>query len=52
MKPIFDPKAPKTVRTLSINEDLLRQTRKLGIDLSQTLETSLTDKVREAKAKA
>ena len=51
MKPIFDPEAPRTVCTLSINEDLLRQARELGIDLGQTLEASLTDEVREAKTK-
>lgn len=52
MNAIFDPKAPKKACNLSINEDLLGQARELGINLSQTLESSLAEKVREAKAKA
>lgn len=52
MNAIFDPKAPKKACNVSINEDLLGQARELGINLSQTLEASLTDKVREAKARA
>ncbi|MBC7952445.1 MAG: type II toxin-antitoxin system CcdA family antitoxin [Rhodospirillaceae bacterium] len=52
MNAVFDPKAPKKACNVSINEDLLGQARELGINLSQTLETSLTDKIREAKTKA
>lgn len=49
---LFDPKAAKKACNVSINEDLLRQARALGINLSQTLEAELEKRVREAKAKA
>lgn len=51
MNALFDPKAPKKACNVSINEDLLRQAREAGINLSQTLEEKLTQLVREAKAK-
>ncbi|HLO77923.1 MAG TPA: type II toxin-antitoxin system CcdA family antitoxin [Magnetospirillum sp.] len=52
MNALFDPKAAKKACNVSINEDLLRQARALGINLSQTLEAELEKRVREAKAKA
>jgi len=52
MNALFDPKAAKKACNVSINEDLLKQARALGINLSQTLERELEKQVREAKAKA
>ncbi len=52
MTALFDVKAPKRAVNLSVNEDLLAQARALGINLSQTLETELEHRVRQAKAKA
>lgn len=52
MNALFDPKSPKKACNVSINEDLLRQAKELGINLSQTLEAGLEQRVREAKAKA
>lgn len=52
MNALFDPKAAKKACNLSINEDLLRQARELGINLSQSLEEELIRRVRDAKAKA
>ncbi len=52
MNAVFDPKAAKKACNVSINEDLLRQAKELGINLSQTLEAELEKRVREAKAKA
>lgn len=51
MNALFDPKAAKKACNVSINEDLLRQARELGINLSQTLEEQLARLVREARAK-
>jgi antitoxin CcdA len=48
----FDVNAAKKACNVSINEDLLRQARALGINLSQTLEAELERRVREARAKA
>jgi antitoxin CcdA len=52
MNALFDPKAAKKACNVSINEDLLRQAKELGINLSQTLERELEKQVREARAKA
>lgn len=52
MNALFDPKSPKKACNVSVNEDLLRQAKELGINLSQTLEEGLQRRVREAKAKA
>ena len=52
MNALFDPKSPKKACNVSINEDLLRQAKELGINLSQTLEAGLEQRVREARAKA
>jgi antitoxin CcdA len=46
---LFDIAAPKKATNLSINADLLRQARELNINLSQTLEQSLSEVVRDAK---
>ncbi|MGE5546572.1 MAG: type II toxin-antitoxin system CcdA family antitoxin [Solirubrobacterales bacterium] len=51
MNALFDPKSPKKACNVSINEDLLRQAKALGINLSQTLEDQLAKLVREAKAR-
>jgi antitoxin CcdA len=45
----FDTTASKKATNLSINSDLLRQAKELNINLSQTLEQSLSEVVREAK---
>jgi len=45
----FDTAAPKKATNLCINADLLRQAKELNINLSQTLEKSLSEVVREAK---
>ena len=45
----FDTTAPKKATNLSINADLLRQAKELNINLSKTLEQSLSEVVREAK---
>lgn len=47
----FDTTAPKKATNLSINSDLLRQTKALNINLSQTVEDYLSELVREAKRK-
>lgn len=52
MNALFDPKSPKKACNVSVNEDLLRQAKALGINLSQTLEAELERRVREARAKA
>lgn len=46
----FDTKAAKKACNVSINEDLLRQAKALGINLSQALEEEVVRRVREAKA--
>lgn len=43
---------PKKSCNLSINAELLREAKGLGINLSQTLEAELEKLVRQAKAKA
>lgn len=48
----YDPKAPKKACNVSINQDLLREARALGINLSQAMEGRLAELVREAKAQA
>lgn len=51
MNALFDPRSPKKACNVSINEDLLRQAKELGINLSQTLEQELEKRVREARAR-
>lgn len=43
---------PKKSCNVSINAELLREAKGLGINLSQTLEAELEKLVRQAKAKA
>jgi antitoxin CcdA len=50
MNALFDPKAPKKAVNVSLNGDLLRQARDLGINLSQALEQRLTEEVRQRRA--
>ena len=45
--PSFDANAPKRPTNLSVNADLLRLAKELGINLSQTLESRLIEVVRE-----
>jgi antitoxin CcdA len=49
MKPIYDEKAPKKATNLSINSDLLRQARALGIGLSAELEARLIEVLAERR---
>lgn len=51
MNALFDPRSPKKACNVSINEDLLRQAKELGINLSQTLEQELEKRVREARTR-
>jgi len=44
-------RAVKKSTNLSINAELLSQARRLGINLSQTLERRLAEMVRESRAK-
>ncbi|WP_416139911.1 type II toxin-antitoxin system CcdA family antitoxin [Halomonas sp. HK25] len=46
MSPLFDVTAPKKPTNVSINSDLLQRARRLGINLSATLESALTETVR------
>ncbi|OGU08423.1 MAG: acetoacetyl-CoA synthase [Geobacteraceae bacterium GWC2_58_44] len=46
---LFDPSAPKKSANLSINGDLLRRAKEEHINLSQTLESSLTEALRNKK---
>lgn len=45
----FDASAPKKATNLSINSDLLRQAKELNINLSQQVESFLSELVRKAK---
>lgn len=49
MTAIYNPKAPKKAANLSINNELLQQAKELGINLSQSLEEILVDKVARRK---
>lgn len=46
MLPIYDPNAPKRPTNLSINSDLLKKARELGINLSSSLEEALAANVK------
>lgn len=46
---VYNPNSPKKAANLSINGDLLQQAKDLGINLSQTLEETLADKVARRK---
>ena len=45
MSQVFDTQAPKKPTNVSINSDLLTEAKKLKINLSATLETSLIELV-------
>lgn len=49
---IYDPNAPKKATNLSINVDLLRQAKELGINLSQALETRLEELILETRRRS
>ena len=44
---VFDRSAPKKATNVSVNSDLLRQAKELGVNLSQALEKRLEEIVRE-----
>ena len=44
---VFDRAAPKKATNVSVNSDLLRQAREMGVNLSQTLEKRLEEIVRQ-----
>lgn len=46
MLPCFDHRAPKKPANLSINSDLLRQAKALGINLSAAVEQTLVELVQ------
>jgi antitoxin CcdA len=45
MNTTYDETAPKRPANLSVNSDLLRQARALGINLSATLEEALAERL-------
>lgn len=45
---VFDRAAPKKAANVSVNSDLLRRAKELGVNLSQTLEMQLEQIVRDA----
>ncbi len=49
MIPIYDTNAPKKPTNLSINSDLLRQAKELGIGLSSELEARLIERLAERR---
>jgi antitoxin CcdA len=49
MKPIYDETAPKKPVNLSVNSDLLRQAKELGIGLSAELESRLIERLTERR---
>jgi antitoxin CcdA len=49
MNRIYRTDAPKKATNLSINSDLLRQAKALGINLSATLENRLEELIRSKK---
>lgn len=46
-KPVYNPQAKKKSVNLSINSDLVEKARALNINLSQTLESSLRELLRQ-----
>lgn len=51
MQPLYDHQAPKKATNLSLNSDLLKQSRALKINLSATLEQALKEKLAQTEAK-
>ena len=49
MKDLYDRAAPKKATNLSVNRDLLRQARELGVNLSTTLEQRLAEILAERR---
>lgn len=47
MQQLFDSNAPKKATNLTINSDLLRAAKELNINISATLESTLTALVKE-----
>jgi len=52
MQHVYDDQAKKKATNLSINSDLLLQAKQLKINISATLESSLTKEVRKRKEAA
>jgi antitoxin CcdA len=52
MQHIYDSQAQKKATNLSINSDLLHQAKQLKINISATLEKSLSQEVRKCKEAA
>jgi len=50
MTAVYNPRAAKKATNLSINSDLLQQAKALKINLSQSLEEYLTQKIIEKKS--
>jgi len=48
---IYDKTARKKATSLTINSDLLQQAKDLGINISNCLEQTLEEKVKEEKTK-
>jgi len=49
---MFDTSAGKKNTTVTVNEDLLRQARAIGLNLSRTLEERLVELVAEHRRRA
>ncbi len=49
MTAVYNPYGPKKAANLSINSELLKQAKELGINLSQSLEETLAKKVARRK---
>lgn len=50
MQPLFDLDAPKKPTNLSINSELLKKCKAMNINLSATLERSLTEILAKSKS--
>lgn len=51
MTMLYDKKARKKATSLTINSDLLKKAKELNINISNCLEQSLEQKVKDIKAK-
>ncbi|MDK9720992.1 MAG: type II toxin-antitoxin system CcdA family antitoxin [Rhodospirillales bacterium] len=49
MNHLFDPKAGKKAVNVTVNQDLLRQAREAGLNLSAALEEKLAEEVRSIR---
>lgn len=52
MRMTYDHSAPKKATNLSVNQDLLRQARDLGLNLSGVLEERLVEIISQARRDA